>query len=748
MSFLSSMLYVLVTGMILFCFPNFTNAQMQSINMHEGSVTTSFANFYDSGGEYSNYQNDEYMILTIYPANPSEKLCVTFHEFQTQAGSSSDVLYVYDGNSTSAPQIANISGINYGTVSSSASDGSLTFQFISNSSTNYFGWAASITVDNTPEDITMIGDATWYISSGRFYDNGGPNNDYRENCDATVTLFPENGTDKLSVTFHEFYTQPGTSGDVLYVYNGNNTSAPLIAELRGYNYGTVTSSASDGSLTFQFVSNGSNNDYGWFASIGTESVLKDVTMMANGTFTVTGKGGFYDNAGPQNDYGDNQYIVTTLKPENPSDKLSVIFHSFKTQENSDVLTIYDGDNIGAPLIGSYSGDLTVFTVTSTASDGSLTFQFASDGSNNNYGWFASINTSSSVPSYNMTTNTTHTIPSGTSAYFYDSGGPNNPYSNNEDVVVTFEPENSSDKLSISFDHFTTTDYNDYLEIHDGNSVTAPLLATLSYASGYGTITASSDNPTGSLTFKFVSNNTWNNSGWAATISTNRNPKNISMPGTYTLPTDDIGYFYDIGGPSGYYNYNMDDVTTIMPENSSDSLSVSFNHFSTTDFNDYLEIYDGNSVTAPLLGTFSGNTNPGTISPSSTNTSGSLTFRFVSNNTWNNSGWGAVIKSTQGVTGVEEDQNNNEIPSIFALEQNYPNPFNPTTNIKYSLPKSSFVELKVYDVLGNEVATLVNEEQSAGVYRADFDASELTSGVYIASISAGNFSNAIKMILMR
>jgi hypothetical protein len=89
-----------------------------------------------------------------------------------------------------------------------------------------------------------------------------------------------------------------------------------------------------------------------------------------------------------------------------------------------------------------------------------------------------------------------------------------------------------------------------------------------------------------------------------------------------------------------------------------------------------------------------------------------------------------------------------LPKNYSLNQNYPNPFNPTTNIEYSIPEASFVELKVYDVLGNEVATLVNQEQSAGVYRADFSGNALASGLYIARITAGNFTSTIKMILLR
>ncbi|MBT8387478.1 MAG: T9SS type A sorting domain-containing protein [Ignavibacteria bacterium] len=91
---------------------------------------------------------------------------------------------------------------------------------------------------------------------------------------------------------------------------------------------------------------------------------------------------------------------------------------------------------------------------------------------------------------------------------------------------------------------------------------------------------------------------------------------------------------------------------------------------------------------------------------------------------------------------------NGLPNDFSLSQNYPNPFNPSTNIQYSIPEASFVELKVYDVLGNEVATLVSEQQTAGVYRADFSGNGLASGLYIARITSGNYTSSIKMTLMK
>jgi hypothetical protein len=90
----------------------------------------------------------------------------------------------------------------------------------------------------------------------------------------------------------------------------------------------------------------------------------------------------------------------------------------------------------------------------------------------------------------------------------------------------------------------------------------------------------------------------------------------------------------------------------------------------------------------------------------------------------------------------------ELPREFTLSQNYPNPFNPTTTIKYDLPIDAHVTLKLYDVLGREVLTLVNEQAKAGYHSTTLDASRLSSGVYFYRIQAGQFSQTKKLILVR
>ncbi len=100
----------------------------------------------------------------------------------------------------------------------------------------------------------------------------------------------------------------------------------------------------------------------------------------------------------------------------------------------------------------------------------------------------------------------------------------------------------------------------------------------------------------------------------------------------------------------------------------------------------------------------------------------------------------------GVIGITPVSN--EIPSTYKLYQNYPNPFNPSTNIKFSVPARSFVQLKVFDQLGREVATLVNEQLNPGTYETNFNASGFSSGVYFYSITAGDYGETKKMILVK
>ncbi len=118
--------------------------------------------------------------------------------------------------------------------------------------------------------------------------------------------------------------------------------------------------------------------------------------------------------------------------------------------------------------------------------------------------------------------------------------------------------------------------------------------------------------------------------------------------------------------------------------------------------------------------------------------------FVSND---QKGADTVVVSGNGTTtGIDKAENG--LPKVFALDQNYPNPFNPATTITFSVGTHSYTSLRVFDALGREVATLISQEKSAGIYQVTFDASKLPSGVYFYRLTAGDFTQVKKMLLVK
>jgi len=117
----------------------------------------------------------------------------------------------------------------------------------------------------------------------------------------------------------------------------------------------------------------------------------------------------------------------------------------------------------------------------------------------------------------------------------------------------------------------------------------------------------------------------------------------------------------------------------------------------------------------------------------------------------------MLKVNSGIASVWDnllklEKFNNESEQIvikeFRLYQNFPNPFNPTTIMKFEIPLDSYVTLRVYDILGNEITTLINEEKTTGAYEVNFDARSFSSGIYFYTISAGSFRTTKKMLLVK
>jgi hypothetical protein len=115
--------------------------------------------------------------------------------------------------------------------------------------------------------------------------------------------------------------------------------------------------------------------------------------------------------------------------------------------------------------------------------------------------------------------------------------------------------------------------------------------------------------------------------------------------------------------------------------------------------------------------------------------------------WISGASGLLLKSASTATGTVPDETGEE-PHAIALEQNYPNPFNPTSDIRYQISEFRIVKLAVYDLLGREVAVLVNEPKAPGDYKVRFDARGLSSGMYFFRLQAGSLTETKKMVLLK
>lgn len=150
------------------------------------------------------------------------------------------------------------------------------------------------------------------------------------------------------------------------------------------------------------------------------------------------------------------------------------------------------------------------------------------------------------------------------------------------------------------------------------------------------------------------------------------------------------------------------------------------------------------------GAINGTTNNGTnwVLQSFGSTTVLYSVNFINSSTgWAVGAGGRILKTTSGgLTGV--NQVTEEIPGKFSLSQNYPNPFNPNTIIRFNIKDSRFTILKVFDILGNEVESLVNEQLIPATYEVEWNASNYTSGIYYYRLTAGDFAETRKMILLK
>jgi hypothetical protein len=620
------------------CFSLFLSAQLfgQDYNHSADPVTTCSGNYYDAGGPTGNYPNQSGgTVYKTFSSSNGNRIKFDFTQFITE-GNGLDYLSVYDGPDATYPFI----GIYQGSLapfSIQSTGTSLTFGFRSSFSTSYGGWSATIQCTTPPLPVYSMTSGTTITCSGMFYDNGGPNQNYAAFEDRTQTFCSNNGQRMIA----DFVFSNLNQGDTLWAFDGNSVSSPLLGIYTvGSIFELLTSSGT--CLTFRFKSDGVNQSEGWQAELKCSSATPAlVTYPQSNGVRATCNGIFTDNGGETGNYSNlsGGTITQTFISYN-GNRLKFNFQQFVLENGVDFLTVYDGPNASFPVIGSYTGSISPFSVEGSGS--SLTFRFYSNYQISYAGWRGTFECTTPVlPVYNMTLGTVNSC----FGMFYDNGSASGNYPAFENRTETFCSGNAQ-KLVATFNPLETEiGTNDTLWAYDGNSTSSPLLGIFVTGSTIETLTSSGT----CITFRFKSDATGAGRGWAAQLSCTS-----TAPGTTTfVQSTGVRYvcdaiFTDDGGENGNYtNLSGGTKTQTFTSYNGNRLKISFQQFVLENGVDYLTVYDGPSVNHPVIGSYTGSLANFSIQGSGR----SLTFRFYSNYQISNAGWRGIFECTTPVLNV-------------------------------------------------------------------------------------------------
>lgn len=267
----------------------------------------------------------------------------------------------------------------------------------------------------------------------------------------------------------------------------------------------------------------------------------------------------------------------------------------------------------------------------------------------------------------------------------------------------------------------------YLSTNNGSTWTQNTLGSHTVLS----LAASGANIYAGTSINGIYRSTNSGTNWAQTLMNYSSPKSLAINGSYCFAG-----LYSLSGSNGLYRSTDGGTWNLAGLNGINVLSLGLN---------------GNNLFA---GTENGvylSTNNGTnwiIKNQGFSSVPHIEAILISNNylyagTYGESVWKRSLSEIIGIRNIST-----EIPSKYSLSQNYPNPFNPATNIRFEIPKSGNIKLVVFDALGREVETLVNEKQAAGTYEATFNALQYPSGVYFYRITSEGYSETKKMILIK
>ncbi|KPL13657.1 MAG: hypothetical protein AMS26_13590 [Bacteroides sp. SM23_62] len=668
---------------------SYTSTPTPSTPCRDETFTAPAGAFSDnsSDADYENFADCRKLIQVP----DADYINLVFTEFNIDEGH--DYVRVYDGTSTGDVLLGEFTGTSLPAMVTSTG-GSMLVHFTSDNSITGPGWRAEFISEKIESACT---NETFTDESGNIDDNSG-DLDYGINADCRKLIVPGDVMN-ITLTFTEFALEDGN--DYVRVYDGSTTGDDLLGEFTGKSLpDPITSSG--GSMLIHFTSNGSVSASGWAASY--TSTPTPSIPCRDETFTAPA-GSFSDNSYDE-DY-ENLADCRKLIQVPDADYIYLVFTEFNIDEGYDYVRVYDGTSTGDVLLGEFTGTSLPAMVTSTG--GSMLVHFTSDNSITGPGWRAEY---SSGKIETTCADETFTTKSG----IIDDKSGDLDYGTNADCRKLIAPGDVLN-ITLTFNKFTLEDGNDYVRVYDGSTTGDDLLGEFTGTSLPNPITS-----TGStMLVHFTTNGSVNASGWAASYAST---SSLCDPCMNEIFKAAAGTVSDNSRDANYENFA--DCRKLIQVKDADYINLVFTDFNIDEGNDYVRVYDGQTIDDILLGEFTG-----TLLPKPITSSGStILIHFTSNGSVNAPGWAASYKGIKETTVTE-------IPIITGRPDKesilvYPNPVESYVTVEI-LNNRKISKVEIFDLYGRILRITDNiNNSSVTLQRGD-----LQRGIYILRIHAAD-----------
>jgi len=554
-----------------------------------------------------NYNSFSTCQWLIEPAG-ARLIALDFNRFNLERNF--DFVEVYAGPTTASPRIARLTG---NSIPSTivANGSSMLVRFTSDLSINFTGFEATYNSQTTH----CLPTQTLTTNSGSFSDGSGITANYDPNLNCGWVIQPQRA-DTIKIDFTAFDTE--STNDVVNIYNGTDNTGTLVASYSGNTLPPQT--VLDGtqiSAFVEFVTNATVNNAGWDLSYNSSRRLS-----CTGPDTLTASSGTLNDGSGSFSYDNNLNCSWLIQPSGNPAVITLDFNSLNVPF-PDVVRVYDGtDNTGI-LLATRSGNFTGNTL--SAFSGAMYLEFVTNGTTRGQGWSASYNSSASF----CLANTTLTANAGS---IIDGSPSTINYLPNTDCQWLIQPTATNVAVRLTFNRLNTELNNDTITIYDGGSTSDPILGTVSGSSIPSTPFISSG---GTMLLTFKTNATVNLSGFTAFYQTQLIP---FCSGQTNLTA--VSGTFDDGSPANSNYVDNSNCSWLIQPLGASLINLQFNRFAIFP-GDTVNVYDGNTTSAPKIGSFSGFNVPSALNSSG----GALLVTFNSNPFSNSTGWEASYNSS-------------------------------------------------------------------------------------------------------